>query len=190
MHSDGTDNVACGGHQQHACLQRNQPVMHPRLAPRAPHSLWQLRACQATTIAMVSQRNARRGAGRAGRGGWAVVGGLTSLAQAGQIRPVVVALASCCARCPCVDVAERTTPASRHVRRQDLEKYQQQFLLVVLFQVSLSASITRGSSVFHKSLKRGQRAPVAFGVVSHLLPLHQLDSREHSRRLLHHQGVG
>ena len=96
------------------------------------------------------------------------------MAQAGQIRPVVVALASSCARYPCADVAEHTTPANRHGRRQDLEKCEEVPHALTLFQVSLSASITRGSSVFHKSLKRGQRAPVAFPVVSHLLPLHQL----------------
>ena len=98
------------------------------------------------------------------------------MAQAGQIRPVVVALASSCARYPCADVAERTTPANRHGRRQDLEKCEEVPHALTLFQVSLSASITRGSSMFHKSLKRGQRAPVAFPVVSHLLPLHQLSS--------------
>ena len=112
-----------------------------------------------------------------GKGGCVGQGGLTSWAEAGQIRPVVVALASSCARYPCADVAERTTPANRHGRRQDLEKCEEVPHALTLFQVSLSASITRGSSMFHKSLKRGQRAPVAFPVVSHLLPLHQLDRR-------------
>ena len=91
------------------------------------------------------------------------------MAEAGQIRPVVVAPTSCCARCPHADVAERTTPANRHGRRQDLEKCEDVPHALTLFQVSLSASVTRGSSVFHKSLKRGQRAPVAFPVVR-LLP--------------------
>ena len=122
----------------------------------------------------IGARAAEAGAGWMGRGGIAGQGGLTSWAEAGQIRPVVVALTSCCARCPRADVAEHTTPANRHGRRQDLEKCEEVPHALTLFQVSLSASITRGSSVFHKSLKRGQRAPVAFPVVSHLLPLHQL----------------
>ena len=75
---------------------------------------------------------------------------------------VVLALASGCARCPCADVAERTTPASRHGRRQDLEKCEEVPHEITLFKVACSSSITWGSSVFHKSLKRGQRAPVAF----------------------------
>ena len=54
---------------------------------------------QAVTLAPVSHRNARRRAGQTGRGGCAGEGGLTSLAVAGQIRLVVIALASCCAHC-------------------------------------------------------------------------------------------
>ena len=54
---------------------------------------------QAVTLAPVRHRNARRRAGQTGRGGCAGEGGLTSLAEAGQTRPVVIALVSCCARC-------------------------------------------------------------------------------------------
>ena len=54
---------------------------------------------QAVTLAPVRHRNARRRAGQMGRGGCAGEDGLTSLAEAGQIRLVVIALASCCARC-------------------------------------------------------------------------------------------
>ena len=54
---------------------------------------------QAVTLAPVSHRNARRRAGQMGRGGCAGEDGLTSLAEAGQIRFVVIALASCCAHC-------------------------------------------------------------------------------------------
>ena len=109
-----------------------------------------------------------------GRGGCAGQGGLTSWAEAAIIRPDVLALTSGCARWPCADVAEHTTPASRHGRRQELEKCEEVPHEITLFKVECSSSITWGSSVFHKSLKRGQRAPVAFPCFSHLLPLHQL----------------
>ena len=47
---------------------------------------------QAVTLAPVRHRNARRRAGQMGRGGCAGEDGLTSLAEAGQIRLVVIAL--------------------------------------------------------------------------------------------------
>ena len=86
-----------------------------------------------------------------GKGGCVGQGGLTSWAEAGQIRPVVVALTSCCARCPRADVAEHTTPANRHGSRPDLEKCEEVPHEITLFKVARSASITRGRSVFHKS---------------------------------------
>ena len=98
MHGGRADNIACSEHQQHICLQRNQSLVLPRLAPLPHHSFWQSRTCQAATIAQVRHRGARRGAGWAGRGGCAGQGRLTSWAEAATIRPDALALTSPCAR--------------------------------------------------------------------------------------------